>query len=331
MAKRVASLSELFQTVPQPQPQPQPPAPKQPVQPVQLTTGPSQKDTERKRFTNDQNQAMRAFFTLYPHANKKQRRELGELIGLEETQIYFWHQRQKNKHDTTFNDQVVNELIRKNEELTDQNEQLQVQNQNLIYALHNSTCPQCGVLIPYSEVQQSRVRVIPPQLELPQASSDCSIDQSLLRRDVQNLVPTSVERRSSQLSSVNLPATAHDLVGVSTDQIADIVRKAKDELLLMATAGFPLWISSPNLNTSIHPEILQREEYSRVFQREEPAPYFKSESSRHSATIQLIPTTIVQILMDVGQWLLIFYSMVTNAKTLEVLSSGIEGSYMEQK
>ena len=99
----------------------------------------------------------------------------------------------------------------------------------------------------------------------------------------------------------------------------------------MATAGFPLWISSPTPGTSIHPETLNRAEYLRVFQRIEPAPYFEAKSSRQSATIHLHPTTIVQILMDVGRWWPVFCSMVTNAQTLEILSSDNAEGYKEQK
>jgi hypothetical protein len=72
MTEKVTSLGELFQTVPQPQPQPQPPIQvvEEPVQPVQLTTSPSQKEAQRKRFTNDQHQAMQAFYMVYPHQTK---------------------------------------------------------------------------------------------------------------------------------------------------------------------------------------------------------------------------------------------------------------------
>lgn len=72
--------------------------------------------------------------------------------------------------------------------------------------------------------------------------------------------------------SNNLSGPAHDLVGVHTNLIADIISIAKDELLLMATAGFPLWISSPSPSIFIHLETVLHGEYLRVFQRDEPTP-----------------------------------------------------------
>lgn len=68
------------------------------------------------------------------------------------------------------------------------------------------------------------------------------------------------------MPSNNLPGPAHDTIGVHTDLITGIVNKAKDEILLMVTAGFPLWIFSRSPNISIHPETLHRGEYLLVFQ-----------------------------------------------------------------
>ena len=283
------------------------------------------------RYTDDQIEAMKALITVNTRPNKRQREELDEKIGLEQSQIYNWCKKYQEKHGVQSDEVVIHELIKRNEQLISQMEELQMQNLFLINALHNNTCPKCGGPVPHSDVQQPRVDAIPPQEELLQISSDDSIDQELLRRDVRSLMPTSTEGQSSLMPSDNLPGPAHDLTGVNTDYITSIVTKAKDELLLMATAGYPLWISSPSPDSSIHPETLNYGEYLRVFQRGGPAPYFRYEASRHSATIHLIPTTIIQILMDVGQWLPTFCSMVTNAKTLEVLSPGEEGSYKEQK
>jgi hypothetical protein len=72
---------------------------------------------------------------------------------------------------------------------------------------------------------------------------------------------TPTEHPSSHVPSENLLGRAHDLVGANTDDLADIVRKAKDEFKIMPTAGYPLWISSSNLNIVIHLETLNYGEY----------------------------------------------------------------------
>ncbi|KAK9942630.1 hypothetical protein M0R45_008284 [Rubus argutus] len=129
--------------------------------------------------------------------------------------------------------------------------------------------------------------------------------------------------------SEDLSGPAHDLVGVPADEVSSIVRRAKDELIFMATAGYPMWISSDS--NAFHPETLNFGEYLRMSQRGIPAPFFQSETSRDIATIRASPITIVQTLMEVDQWLHIFCSMVTNAQILEVLSPGEEESYKERK
>ena len=163
------------------------------------------------------------------------------------------------------------------------------------------------------------VDVNPPRREILEVSSDDSTDQDLIRRDMLEFMP-----------SGNQPRPAHDLVGVPVEEVSGIVRRAKDEFLFMATAGYPLWILSSTDSNAFHPENLNYLEYLRMSQRGGVAPYFQSEASRHSATIRVSPITIVQTLMDVDQWLHIFCSMVTNAQILEILSPGEEESYKER-
>ena len=356
MAKRVNSFSELFHSSPPESdffegldeivptcvlntvdvsmldvPEPEPQAPIQAADPpVVADAGPSEKRTRgpRRRFTKEQNDALKDFYTANPYPTRAQREKFGDELGFDENKVYNWGRRFHDKNDIPSEEQMHADLLRRYEELMSKNEELQEQNQKLIDALHSGICPQCGGPVPHPDVQRSRFEVVPPEPLL--ALSDDSIDMDHLRMEVQSFMPTLIERSSSHVPSDNIPGPAHDLVGLHSNLIADIVNKAKNELLLLAAAGFPLWIFSSNPSTSIHPETLHHEEYFRVSQRAKPTPYFRSEASRHSATIHLNPITIVQILMDVGQWLLVFCSLVTNAHTLEILFSGIEGSYKEQ-
>ncbi|KAK9929259.1 hypothetical protein M0R45_026363 [Rubus argutus] len=205
-----------------------------------------------------------------------------------------------------------------------------MQNRILINALQAGNCPQCGGPVPPPGVQQQpRVDVNPPQPEFLEVSSDDSIDQELLWGDIRDFMPTSTEHSLMLVPSEDLPGPAHDLVGVPAEEVSSIVRRARDEFIFMATAGYPLWVSSDS--NAFHPETLNYGEYLRMSQRGIPAPFFQSEASRDTATIRVSPITIVQTLMEVDQWLHIFCSMVTNAQILEVLSPGEEESYKERK
>ena len=126
------------------------------------------------------------------------------------------------------------------------------------------------------------------------------------------------------MPSGNQPGPAHDLVGVPAEEVSGIVRRAKDEFLFMATAGYPLWILSSTDNNAYHPETLNYLEYLRMSQRGGVPPYFQSEASRHSATIRVSPITIVQTLMDVDQWLHIWVRNMTSSLGISVILESID-------
>ena len=290
-------------------------------QPVFPEIGPSQRQpAKNKRYSHVQIRALENFLTAHPTPTYEQKYLLSQQIGLPMKKVNKWIL--KHKVPVTQSDeQLIAELISRNEELVKEIEELKTQNQILINALQAGNCPKCGGPVPPPDVQQQpRVGVNPPQPEFLEISSDDSIDQETIWRDMLEFMP-----------SDNLPGPAHDLVGVTAEEVTSIVRKAKDELIIMATIDYPLWILSFTDTNAFHPETLNFGEYLRMSQRGGVAPYFQSEASRHSATIRLNPITIVQILMDIDQWLPVFCSMVTNAQILEVISPGEEGSYKERK
>ena len=127
MAKRVNSFSELFHSSPPESdffegldeivptcvlntvdvsmldvPEPEPQAPIQDADPpVVADAGPSEKRTRRPRtrFTKEQNDALKAFYTVNPYPTKVQREKLGEELDFEENTIYNWGRRFHDKHD----------------------------------------------------------------------------------------------------------------------------------------------------------------------------------------------------------------------------------------
>ncbi|KAK9937089.1 hypothetical protein M0R45_013906 [Rubus argutus] len=279
-------------------------------QPVQPEAGPSQRRAPKnQRYSHVQIKALESFLAVHPTPTYEQKFLLSQQIGLTMKKINKWILRHKAPVIQS-DEQLIAELISRNEELLKEIEELKMQNRILINALQAGNCPQCGGPVPPPDVQQQpRVGVNPPQPEFLEVSSDDSIDQELLWGDIRDYMPTSTERSLMLLPSEDLPGPAHDLVGVPAEEVSSIVRRAKDELIFMATAGYPLWIASDS--NAFHPETLNFGEYLRMSQRGIPAPFFQSEASRDTATIRASPITIVQTLMEVDQWLHIFCSMVT--------------------
>ncbi|KAK9943836.1 hypothetical protein M0R45_009431 [Rubus argutus] len=299
-------------------------------QPVFPEAGPSQRRAPRsKRYSHVQIKALETFIAVHPTPTYEQKFLLSQQIGLTMKKINKWILKHKAPVIQS-DEQLIAELISRNEELLKEIEELKMQNRILINALQAGNCPQCGGPVPPPGVQQQpRVDVNPPQPEFLEVSSDDSIDQELLWGDIRDFMPTSTEHSLMLVPSEDLLGPAHDLVGVPAEEVSSIVRRARDEFIFMATAGYPLWVSSDS--NAFHPETLNYGEYLRMSQRGIPAPFFQSEASRDTATIRASPITIVQTLMEVDQWLHIFCSMITNAQILEVLSPGEEESYKERK
>ncbi|KAK9928632.1 hypothetical protein M0R45_025756 [Rubus argutus] len=300
-------------------------------QPVQPEAGPSQrKPAKNKRYSHVQIRALENFIAAHPTPSYEQKALLSLQIGLPMNKVNKWISKHKSPAVQS-DEQLIAELISRNEELVKEIEELKTQNQILINVLQAGNCPKCGGPVPPPGVQQQlRVGVDRPQPKFLEVSSDDSIDQEVLRRDILSFMPTSTDRSLSLMPSGDQPGPAHDLVGVPAEEVSGIVRRAKDEFIFMATAGYPLWILPSTDINPIHLETLNFGEYLRMSQRGIPTSYFLSEASRHSATIRVSPITIVQTLMDVDQWLHIFCSMVTNAQILEILSPGEEESYKER-
>lgn len=79
--------------------------------------------------------------------------------------------------------------------------------------------------------------------------------------------------------------------------IVELAVAAMEELIRMAQAGDPLWVTGNHGST----EILNEEEYLRTFPRGiGPKPLgLKSEASRESAVVIMNYVNLVEILMDV--------------------------------
>lgn len=79
----------------------------------------------------------------------------------------------------------------------------------------------------------------------------------------------------------------------------------------MAIAGGPLWISSPIRSSSFQPETLLFGEYLRIFAWGDLHHTSDLKPRDTQQPSPIVPPLFFQIKMDVGQWSVVFCSMVT--------------------
>ncbi|XP_042498008.1 homeobox-leucine zipper protein HDG2-like isoform X1 [Macadamia integrifolia] len=289
------------------------------------------------RHTQHQIQEMETFFKECPHPDDKQRKELSRELGLEPLQVKFWFQNKrtqmKTQHERHENTQLRNE-----------NEKLRAENMRYKEALSNASCPNCGGPTAIGEmsfdehhlrIENARLReeidrisgiaakyvggksaMVPfPPLN-PQGNRP--LDLGVGNYGVHN-AGGEIFGAGDLLRSISAPTEA------DKPMIIELAVAAMEELIRMAQLGEPLWI--PGIDGAT--EILSEEEYIRNFPRGiGPKPFgLKSEASRETAVVIMNHINLVEILMDVNQWVSVFSGIVSRGMTLEVLSTGVAGNY----
>ncbi|KAK7257533.1 hypothetical protein RIF29_31573 [Crotalaria pallida] len=108
--------------------------------------------------------------------------------------------------------------------------------------------------------------------------------------------------------------------------MTELVAEAMEVLIGMAQMNEPLWFTSQDGTCN----VLNEDAYMRCFPRGVIGPKpagFKCEASRETTVVNMNPVNLVEILMDVNLWSRVFRGIVSSAMTLEVLSTGVTGSY----
>ncbi|KAM7254943.1 hypothetical protein ACFE04_020184 [Oxalis oulophora] len=297
------------------------------------------KRPKKKRFhrhTQRQIEEMEAFFKICPHPDDKQRKELSCELGLAPLQIKFWFQNKRTQIKSQ-NERQENQILKA------ENEKLQAENNRYKEAISNASCPNCGGLAALGEMsfdeQHLRIQNARLKEEIDRMST---IAAKYLGKPLSSF-PHHFPSRSLDLESGKF-GTAQSLVGalISNEavdflgssvsgpteadkpMIVELAVTAMEELLKLAQAADPLWVSGKN---SV--EELSEDEYLKSFPRGiGPKPLaLRSEASRESALVIMNHMNLVEILMDVNQWSRVFCGIVSRAMTLEVLSTGVAGNY----
>ncbi|CAF1741200.1 hypothetical protein Bca4012_043531 [Brassica carinata] len=302
---------------------------------------PNQRPNKKKRYhrhTQRQIQELESFFKECPHPDDKQRKELSRDLCLEPLQVKFWFQNKRTQMKAQ-HERHENQILKSD------NDKLRAENNRYKEALSNATCPNCGGPAAIGEMsfdeQHLRIENVRLREEIDRISA---IAAKYVGKPVgSSFAPLEIHApsRSLELEVGNFGNQTTGFVGdmygtgdilrsvsipSDTDKpmIVELAVAAMEELVRMAQAGDPLWVSTGNSM-----DLPNEEEDFRTFPRGiGPKPLgLRTEASRESAVVIMNHINLVEILMDVNQWSCVFSGIVSRALTLEVLSTGVAGNY----
>lgn len=305
--------------------------------------------TRRKRYhrhTARQIQEMEALFKECPHPDDKQRQRLSIELGLKPRQVKFWFQNRRTQMKAQ-QDRSDNAILRV------ENENLRNENLALREAIKNGACPNCGGAaslgdMPGFDEQHFRIENTRLKEELDRVSG---IAPKYLGRSMPHLAPiaappmlmSSLELAMGNFGGKQPAPPSVDFIsgpladgstvkcGTLTDLdkplALELAINGVEELILMAQTDQPLWLK--DVDAGGMKEILNLDEYGRLFQWAMGFKHnnlnLKTEATRDSSVVIMNGVALIEAFMDVNKWMEMFPSIVTKAKTVQVLSPGVPG------
>ncbi|KAJ0987295.1 hypothetical protein J5N97_005651 [Dioscorea zingiberensis] len=296
------------------------------------------------RHTPRQIQELEAVFKECPHPDEKQRMQLSRDLGLEPRQIKFWFQNRRTQMKAQ-HERADNCALRS------ENDKIRCENIAIREALKKVICPTCGG--PplgedcYFDEQKLRMENARLKEELDRVSSVAS---KYLGRPITQLPPVQPIPISSLDLSVGSygappglgPSLDLDLLPGSSSSVmpfpfptavpdiekpvmAEVATSAMEELIRLVQTDEPLWMKSGSEGG----DVLNLETYDRIFPR--PGQPYKSpdiriEASRDSSLVIMNAATLVDMFMDPIKWMELFPTIVSKARTIEVLATGVAGT-----
>ncbi|KAK7412828.1 hypothetical protein VNO78_04486 [Psophocarpus tetragonolobus] len=292
------------------------------------------------RHKSDQTTKLEEKFKECPHLDKSQRLEIAKDLGLEPKQVKYWFQnkRTQTKHQT---ERANNNTLRV------ENERMQNENLVLKESLKNIICPSCGG--PRNSDERSELSLAQLRLENARLKAE--------REKVSNLLVQYMEKLPvSELNIESIPiggsSSCGPLLGSSLKQVTGSTSRsfqdedtmstpmtlgskitqmekaimsktamaAKEELLKLLCTNEPLWVKS----TINQRYVLHLECYERFFPR---TNHFKNskarvESSKASQIVRIKAVELVGMLLNSENWANLFSTIVTKARTIEILENG---------
>ncbi|XP_042063866.1 homeobox-leucine zipper protein HDG11-like isoform X2 [Salvia splendens] len=295
------------------------------------------------RHTAHQIQRLESMFKECPHPDEKTRSQLSRELNLHPRQIKFWFQNRRTQMKAQ-HERADNSALRA------ENDKIRCENIAIREALKHVICPCCGTSPasedPYFDEQKLQIENAHLKEELDRVSS---VAAKYIGRPISQLPPVQPIHVSSldlSMASFGGPSLDLDLDllhGSSSSVIptlpfpqltisdmdkslmADIATNAMEELIRLVQTNEPLWIKG----AADGRETLNLESYERIFQS--PYSHMKNpgiriEASRDSGVVIMNCLALVDMFMDAKKWMELFPTIVSRAKTIEVISSGMLGS-----
>lgn len=320
-----------------------------------------QSQTKKKRYhrhTARQIQEMESVFKECPHPDDKQRMKLSHDLGLKPRQVKFWFQNRRTQMKAQ-QDRADNVILRA------ENESLRNENYRLQAALRNIICPNCGgpAMVGELSIDEQQLRIENARLK-EELDRVCSLASRYGSRQLQslgppphlphNLLPSSLDLDMSiypRHFSDQMPNNCGEMIPMHMNMhpenshfpppegvlvlleeeknlAVELAMSSVDELIKMCQANDTLWIRSKD-NSGM--ETLNVEEYSKMFvwpvnsvDKSHPSE-FRTEATRDSAVVIMNSITLVDAFLDASKWMELFPSVISRAKTIQILGSGVSG------
>ncbi|KAA8542902.1 hypothetical protein F0562_024063 [Nyssa sinensis] len=310
------------------------------------SSDPHRRKKRYHRHTAHQIQRLEAMFKEFPHPDEKQRLQLSRELGLAPRQIKFWFQNRRTQMKAQ-HERADNCALRA------ENDKIRCENIAIREALKNVICPSCGGPPvgedSYFDEQKLRMENVHLKEELDRVSC---IASKYIGRPISQLPPVQPIHISSldlsmasfggqgmmtgpsldldllsgsSPSMPNLPFQATSFTDMDKSLMADIAGNAMDELIRLLQTNEPLWMKSTNDGI----EVLDLESYERIFPRANnhlKNPNVRIEASRDSGVVIMNGLALVDMFMDPKKWVELFPTIVSRARTIEVISSGMLGN-----
>ncbi|OIW20075.1 hypothetical protein TanjilG_00556 [Lupinus angustifolius] len=309
--------------------------------------GSSDSQRRKKRYhrhTANQIQRLESMFKECPHPDEKQRMHLSRELGLAPRQIKFWFQNRRTQMKAQ-HERADNCTLRAD------NDRIRCENIAYSEALKNMFCPSCGGpplhQDPYVDEQNLRLENAQLKEELDRVSSIAakyigrpvsqlpsmhpihisSLDLSMGNFGTQGLVggPSLdldlLPVNGSSSSMQNVPYQPPRLSEMDKTLMSDIASNAMEELIRLLQTNEPLWMKSSTDGR----DVLNFDTYDRMFPKPNSHlknPNVRIEASRDSGVVIMNSLTLVDMFMDPNKWMELFPTIITMARTFEVVSSG---------